>query len=203
MEKYANLTDEELILVAQSGNNKVIDYLMEKYKNFVRKKAHAMFLLGGETDDLIQEGMIGLFKAVRDYNPEKEASFFTFADLCISRQIYSAVQASKRQKHIPLNTYISLYSSRSDEGDERSSLLGGLHSAQNINPEEVVIAQENLDTMEEQLNNSLSNLEKDVLSLYLAGVRYGQIAELLSRTPKSIDNALQRIKVKLTSIMQK
>lgn len=201
MEKYQDIADEELIQLAHGGNNEVVDFLMEKYKNFVRKKAHAMFLLGGDTDDLIQEGMIGLFKAVRDYKLDKDASFLTFADLCISRQIYSAVQASKRKKHIPLNNYISLYSTINEDG-EQSSLLSSLRSSKNSNPEEVVIAQENLDNMEEQLNNHLSSLEKEILNLYLAGIRYSQIAELLHRTPKSVDNALQRIKIKLSSLLQ-
>lgn len=200
-EKYESLSDEELIRLHREGQQEVMDFIMEKYKNLVKKKARAMYLMGGDNDDLIQEGMIGLFKAVRDYNEEKEASFYSFAELCISRQIYSAVEASNRQKHIPLNNYISLYSQASGEGGEGAPLLELLQSIRDRNPEELVIDREDVSMIEEGLEKSLSKFEKKVFDLYAAGISYVQIAEILDKTPKSVDNAIQRIKNKLSSYL--
>lgn len=201
MDNYEKMTDEQLVLLAREGDNRVVDYIMEKYKNLVKKKAHAMYILGGDTDDLIQEGMIGLFKAVRDYREDKEASFLTFADLCVSRQIYNAVSASKRKKHIPLNTYISLYSDSSDEENESTALINNIYISNSLNPEDMIIDKENEVIIEETIDESLSSFEKEVLDLYIAGVAYSQIAAILERTPKSVDNAIQRIRTKLSPLL--
>lgn len=201
MNNYEKMTDEQLVQLAREGDNKVVDYIMEKYKNFVKNKAHAMYILGGDTDDLIQEGMIGLFKAVRDYREDKEASFLTFADLCISRQIYNAVSASKRKKHIPLNTYISLYSDISDDENENTTLINNIYMSNSLNPEDMIIDKENEGIIEETIDESLSSFEKEVLDLYIAGVAYSQIAAILERTPKSVDNAIQRIRAKLSPLL--
>jgi RNA polymerase sporulation-specific sigma factor len=172
---------------------------MEKYKNLVRKNAKSMYILGADNDDLIQEGMIGLFKAIRDYDSGRDASFYTFADLCISRQIYKAVQASNREKHTPLNTYISLYSKMTDEGNDGVSieLVNMLQSEVETNPEQLIIDQENVAHIESIIDKELSSFEKQVLDLYLTGMSYSQIAKVLSRDEKSTDNALQRLKAKL------
>lgn len=201
MDKYKEMSDEQLIKLAHEGNNQVVDYLMEKYKDFVRKKAREMYIIGGDNDDLIQEGMIGLFKAVRDYNSEKDASFFTFADLCISRQMYTAIHASNRKKHIPLNTYVSLYTGISEEDNESTVLINNVYSINDMNPEELFIDKENEGFIEEQLHENLSTFELEVADLYIAGVNYSQIAQILERTPKSVDNAIQRIRSKLSVIL--
>ena len=194
MTEYKKLTDEELIRRLRMGETGIIDYLMEKYKNLVRKEANAMYLLGGETDDLIQEGMIGLFKAIRDYREERETSFFHFAELCIARQIYSAIEASNRKKHVPLNTYVSFYSQTTEEG---KSLAETLLTDQMDDPVQLVIEQENFTAFWEQLREQLSALERQVLDAYLEGKNYRQIAEKLGKSPKTIDNALSRIKGKI------
>lgn len=198
-ERYDDLADEEIIIQIRQGDNPGVDYLMEKYKNLVRKKARALYLIGGDSDDLIQEGMIGLFKALRDYDSGRDASFLTFADLCVSRQMYTAVQASKRQKHIPLNTYVSLYGSAGTnrDGEEEESLVNVLSDVAGTNPEDVVIDRENVIQLEQTIERELSGFEKQVLDLYLTGMSYQQIAKVLGRDDKSTDNALQRIKTKL------
>lgn len=196
---YEGYSDEELIAMMKRGEPEIMDYLMEKYKNLVRRKARALYLIGGDGDDLIQEGMIGLFKAVRDYDSGRDASFFTFADLCISRQMYTAVQASGRQKHAPLNSYISLYghvASGSEQGEE-AQLLNLLSSKAELSPEEMMIDKENVKSLEQTIERELSTFEKQVLDLYLTGMSYVQIAKVLGRDGKSADNALQRIKGKL------
>ena len=189
MTEYKKLTDEELIRRLRMGETGIIDYLMEKYKNLVRKEANAMYLLGGETDDLIQEGMIGLF----------EASFFSFARLCVTRQLYSAIEASNRKKHSPLNSYISLYEREDGEG----SLIDMMESEHETNPEELLVSQEHAKSLEERLEKDLSELERRVLYLHLMGTDYKTIAKLLDRSPKTIDNALQRIKGKMQRILEK
>jgi RNA polymerase sporulation-specific sigma factor len=143
VDNYNEISDEQLIQLAHDGNNQVVDYLMEKYKDFVRKKAREMYIIGGDNDDLIQEGMIGLFKAVRDYKSKKDTLFLTFADLCISRQMYTAIHASKRKKHIPLNTYVSLYSGIPEEESESTVLINKVYSINDMNPEELFIDKEN------------------------------------------------------------
>lgn len=202
MEGYHSFTDEELINLQHQGNLEVTDYIMEKYKNLVRKKARAMYLIGGDNDDLIQEGMIGLFKAIRDFDAEKDVSFYSFAELCISRQIYSAIEASKRQKHIPLNTYISFYAEAPENDEEGLPLLDILQSITDKNPEDLIIDKENVSMIEYGLESSLSELEKKVFELYAAGISYVEIAEILDKSPKSIDNAIQRIKSKLSDVLK-
>ena len=195
MEQYSLLTDEELIDRLREGHEDIRDYLMEKHKNLVRKKARAMYLMGGDSDDLIQEGMIGLYKAIRDYDGSRGASFHTFAELCISRQLYSAVEASRRQKHQPLNFYVSIYDKENEDSANNQLAMGGL-SDWTRNPEELMIDQENLTSMEEEISRKLSRFEKEVLNLYLSGMNYSQIAETLGKGSKTTDNALQRIRKK-------
>ncbi|MDE6747615.1 MAG: RNA polymerase sporulation sigma factor SigH [Lachnospiraceae bacterium] len=199
-EEYQQYSDEELMMHLRDGEDGIIDFIMNKYKNLVRSKAKSMYILGADGDDLIQEGMIGLFKAIRDFDSGRDASFFTFADLCISRQMYTAVQASRRQKHIPLNTYISLYAtSRKDDdhNEEDMALVNILALKSDQSPEEMVIDKENVEQLEKIIEKELSGLEKQVLDLYLTGMSYAQIAKVLGRDEKSTDNALQRIKNKL------
>lgn len=199
METYEKMTDEQLIATLRKGESEIMDFIMEKYKYLVRKKAKAMFLLGGENDDLIQEGMIGLFKAVQDYDVDQEASFFSFARLCVTRQLYSAIEASNRKKHSPLNSYISLY----EREDGENSLIDTMESGHETNPEELLVSQERAKTLEERLEKELSELERRVLYLHLMGTDYKTIAKLLDRSPKTIDNALQRIKGKMQKILEK
>ena len=199
-EKYRDVSDEQLIAQLRDGQTEVMDYLMEKYKNLVRKRANALYLIGGETEDLIQEGMIGLFKAVQDYRLDKDATFYHFAELCINRQMYTAVEASQRKKHTPLNSYISL--NTGGEGEEGVYLETGEH-LRTLDPEALFISQENVRLLLKQANERLSRMERQVLSLYLEGMNYRQIAGFLSRDPKAIDNALQRIRGKLQKIRKK
>ncbi len=208
MEKdYEKYSDEELIVRLRDGEEAIIDYIMDKYKNLVRSKAKSMYILGADRDDLIQEGMIGLFKAVRDYDTGRDASFFTFADLCVSRQMYTAVQAAGRQKHAPLNTYISLYanSAERDGGGlgEEWELIESMISQTGKNPEELLIDKENVEFLEKEIEKELSSFEKQVFDLYLTGMKYSQIAKVLGRDDKSTDNALQRIKAKLKKAIGK
>ena len=196
MKQYDKIKDEELIFRFKQGETEILDYLMEKYKNMVRKKTRAMFLIGGDNDDLIQEGMIGLFKAVRDYQPEKEASFQTFARICVDRQIYNAIQNSNRQKHQPLNSYISL----SQEDGENEEHLPDMWVE---NPESIIIDQENVRDLEQEITCTLSPMENQVLDYYLDGNGYTEIAKIMGKTPKSIDNALQRIRGKIKEQLEK
>ena len=189
MKEYEHLTDEELIRRMHNGQKELEDYLIKKYKGMVLKKAHAMFLIGGEQEDLIQEGMIGLFKAFRDYRPDKNAAFSTFANLCVERQMYKAIEISGRQKHRPLNSYISL--------SEEDSPLKDTEDTLQQNPETIVISRENASAMLEEIKGALSPLENQVLDAYLGGADYIQIAERMGKSPKSIDNALQRIRNKI------
>ena len=194
---YEQLTDEQLIRNLRDGDKKIMDYIMEKYKNVVRKEAKAMYLIGGENDDLIQEGMIGLFKAIRDYREERETSFFHFAELCISRQIYHAIEAAGRKKHVPLNAYVSL--SGSDMDSETVPLEDSLNSPQD-NPEQMLIDQETVAAFLQDIHETLSPMENKVLDAYLDGWNYRQIARKMGKTEKSIDNALQRIKTKILKL---
>lgn len=196
---YGQCTDEELILRLRDGEENITDYIMDKYKNLVKNKAKSMYILGADSDDLIQEGMIGLFKAIRDYDSGRDASFFTFADLCISRQMYTAVQASRRQKHAPLNSYISLYShvASGNEQGEEAELVSILAAEAELSPEEMVIDRENVENVGRAIERELSTFEKQVLDLHLTGMGYIQIAKVLGKDEKSADNALQRIKGKL------
>ena len=188
MNRYDQYSEEELIFRLRQGETDISDYLMEKYKEFVRKKARTMFLIGGETDDLIQEGMIGLFKAIQNYQPDRDTSFRTFANLCIDRQLCSAVQYSNRQKHLPLNSYVSL----SDENESEH-----LEGSWSEDPETIMIDQESVRNLELEIAKALSPMENKVLNYYLRGYGYVKIAEIMGKTPKSIDNALQRIRGKV------
>ncbi len=200
--KYQNEADEILIERLRDGERDITDYIMNKYKNLVRSKAKSMYILGADNEDLIQEGMIGLFKAIRDYDPGRDASFFTFADLCISRQMYTAVQASNRKKHMPLNTYISLHSTLHEEesGREGDEFINFLESDTQKDPEQLLIDKENVLSLERKIEEELSSFEKQVLDLYLTGMTYTQIAKVLGRDEKSADNALQRIKSKIRKV---
>lgn len=194
---FEGMTDEELINCVRQGDKKAVDYLMDKYKNLVRQKARYLFLMGGDRDDLIQEGMIGLYKAIRDYAGGKEASFASFANLCIERQIYTAIKASNRQKNLPLNTYISLSDAEFVENDVKESIFGN----NQLNPEKLVIDKESISVLQYELVRHLSSFEKKVFELFIEGRRYTEIAEELQKTPKAIDNALQRIKSKLNQTL--
>ena len=197
--RYKDESDEQLIVRIHDGNESdIIDYIMNKYKNLVRKKAGSMYILGADRDDLIQEGMIGLFKAIRDYDIGRDANFLTFADLCVSRQMYSAIQASARKKHGPLNSYISIYAKREDsDTDAEFSLEDILESNPSFIPEEHLIEQENLKALEEAIDKELSPLEMQVLDLYVTGMSIKKISAVLGRDEKSTDNAMQRIRHKL------
>ncbi len=202
---YDSLSDKEIIERIRNGDQPAMDYLLEKYKYLVRNKAKALFLIGGDRDDLIQEGMIGLYKAIRDFQNDKDNSFFSFADLCISRQIYSAIKASNRKKNIPLNTYISLYTpayGENGDSEDKESLVDIIHQKNVSNPEELVIDKENSSMIEYELVRRLSKLEKQVLDLYMQDLKYVQIAEVLGKEPKTIDNALTRIKTKLNQVLK-
>lgn len=199
MAGYEQKTDEQLIRMLRKGDTAITDYIMEKYKNLVRKEANAMYLLGGENDDLIQEGMIGLFKAVQNYDLAQETSFYNFARLCITRQMYSAIEASKRKKHSPLNSYISLY----EKTGEKGPLIDTMEAAKENNPEELLVGREYVELLQNKLMENLSDLENRVLYLHLLGTDYKTIARLLDKSPKTIDNALQRIKSKMEKILAK
>ena len=203
MKKYKNIPDEQLIRRLREGERAIMDYIISKYKYLVIRAAKAIYLIGGENDDLIQEGMIGLFKAVRDFDTNQETSFYSFAELCISRQMYTAIKLSQRQKHMPLNSYVSLYDiKKSDYDDKQSPLIEQLEIETNSNPEELFLDKERMQMLVEQLNERLSDMERRVLHLHLQGEDYRSIAELLDKSPKSIDNALQRIRQKMRTILE-
>ncbi len=192
------MTDEQLVRKLRDGDSAIMDFLMEKYKNLVRREANAMYLIGGENEDLIQEGMIGLFKAVRDFDLDRETSFASFATLCIRRQMYTAIEAAARKKHGPLNSYVSL--DEQDDGD--TAMIDNMEAGGDSNPEELLIGQEYASIIEDQLKEKLSDLENRVLYLHLQGTDYKTIAKLLDKSPKTIDNALQRIKAKTSQILE-
>ncbi len=196
MDKY---TDEEIIENVRDGEHGGTEELFDRYKDVVRSIASSMFLIGGETEDLIQEGMIGLFKAVQEYDPGRDASFGTFARLCITRQIYSAVKASGRKKHIPLNSYISLYgqTKSKDESGDTVEVMDTLIASEDMNPEAVILSKEKSDELDRAIEKELSAFEKNVLELFLTGMSYSEIADVLGKNEKSTDNAIQRIRGKL------
>lgn len=202
MSNYEKISDEELIRRFRQGEEAVIDYLMEKYKYLVRRKVKTMYLLGGDSEDLIQEGMIGLYKAVRDFNPEQGTPFCGFADLCIMRQIYTAIEASQRKKHLPLNSYISLYATEEVEGERKSPLIDTICGEEENNPEQLVLQKEDIEWKERELEERLSELESRVLYLHLLGNDYQTIAGIMGKSPKTIDNAIQRIKAKAEAIVK-
>jgi len=204
MKQYETKTDEQLIIKLRQGETEIMDFIMMKYKSLVRKKARAMYLLGGENEDLIQEGMIGLIKATRDYDASQGTSFASFAELCVSRQMYTAIEASHRKKHLPLNSYISLYEEGEFSGEEkRLPLIDTIGSSVENNPEALYFGKEFTEVFVEQLKQQLSSLENHVLYLHLLGTDYRKIAELLEKDPKAIDNALQRCKNKAEKLLEK
>ena len=200
-DELVNMSDEEVVELARQGDDDAQEYLIGKYKNFVRAKARSYFLIGADKEDIIQEGMIGLYKAIRDYRPDKLSSFRAFAELCITRQIITAIKTATRQKHIPLNSYISLNKPIYDEDSDRT-LLDVISGTRVTDPEELVISQEDFDDIEAKMGEILSSLEWNVLMYYLEGKSYQDIAAGLDRHVKSIDNALQRVKRKLERYLQ-
>lgn len=199
---YEDLTDEQIVEYARHDDRCAEEYLINKYKNFVRAKARSYFLIGADREDIIQEGMIGLYKAIRDFKPDKLASFRAFAELCITRQIITAIKTATRQKHIPLNSYVSLNKPIYDEESDRT-LLDVLSGNKITDPEELVISREEFMDIEVKMGEFLSDLEREVLNAYLDGKSYQEIACELDRHVKSIDNALQRVKRKLERYIEK
>jgi RNA polymerase sporulation-specific sigma factor len=198
---YEDMPDEEVVCEAIAGSHHALEYLINKYKNFVKSKARSYFLIGADREDIIQEGMIGLYKAIRDFNPEKLSSFRAFAELCITRQIITAIKTATRQKHIPLNSYVSLNKPIYDEDSDRT-LLDIISGVKVSDPEELIISREEFEDIEGKMGEILSKLEWQVLMAYLGGKSYHEIAKELKRHVKSIDNALQRVKRKLEKYLE-
>ncbi|MBR5152691.1 MAG: RNA polymerase sporulation sigma factor SigH [Clostridia bacterium] len=194
---YDMLPDEQVVELSAEGDKLATEYILSKYKNLVRARAKDYFLVGADRDDLMQEGMIGLFKAIRDFDITKQASFRGFADVCVKRQILTAVKTATRQKHLPLNSYVSLNKPVYEDDTERT-LADILVEQESTDPEEMMLRRERAEAMETEMAEKLSALERTVLSLYLTGMDYREIAKTMNRPPKSIDNALQRIKRKLS-----
>lgn len=199
--KYFELSDEKIVEMSHAGDAGAEEYLLDKYKNFVRSKARSYFLVGADHEDIVQEGMIGLYKAIRDFRPDKLSSFRAFAELCITRQIITAIKTATRQKHIPLNNYVSLNKPLYDEESDRT-LLDIIIEGRISDPEELVINMENVGNIRTKISEVLSGLEQEVLYAYLDGKSYQEIAESLGRHVKSIDNALQRVKRKLEKYLE-
>lgn len=198
--RFLEMTDEEIALLAQQPDGAALEYLLNKYKNFVRSRARSYFLIGADHEDIVQEGMIGLYKAIRDFRTDKLASFRAFAELCVTRQIITAIKTATRHKHIPLNSYVSLNKPIYDEENDRT-LLDVISEEIQSNPEELLISQEDLTLIEGRIGEMLSPLEKQVLLRYLDGKSYQEISDELGRHVKSIDNALQRIKRKMQGFL--
>ena len=199
---FKEKSDEEIAVEAKKGNVKAQEYLINKYDSFIKTKAKSYFLIGADKEDIYQEGMIGLYKAIRDFNPDKLSTFKAFAELCVTRQIITAIKTATRQKHIPLNTYVSLNKPIYEEESERT-LLDVLSGFKITDPEELVISQEEKVRIEEEIEKVLSRLELEVLNSYLDGKSYQEIACDLDRHAKSIDNALQRVKRKLEKCLDR
>ncbi|NWN96056.1 MAG: RNA polymerase sporulation sigma factor SigH [Bacillus sp. (in: Bacteria)] len=199
--QFGNMDDEQLVEMVHKGDSEALDYLIHKYRQFVRAKARSYFLIGADREDIVQEGMIGLFKAIRDYKDDKSSSFKAFAELCITRQIITAIKTATRQKHIPLNSYVSLDKPVYDEESDRT-LMDMLTETKSLDPEELIINQEEFDHIEIKMAELLSDLEREVLALYLDGQSYQEISGELNRHVKSIDNALQRVKRKLEKYLE-
>ncbi|MFC3209912.1 MULTISPECIES: RNA polymerase sporulation sigma factor SigH [Planomicrobium] len=200
--RFMEMTDEELVSLVHDGNTEALDFLINKFRHFVRMKARSYFLIGADKEDIIQEGMIGLYKAIRDFRSDKLSSFRAFAELCIIRQIITAIKTATRQKHIPLNSYVSLDKPIYDEESDRT-LMDVLTDNGVDDPQQLMINNEEFMYMEEKMGEVLSELEREVLALYLDGQTYQEISEKLERHVKSIDNALQRVKRKLERHLQK
>lgn len=197
MQDYEKYTDEELIVRIRDGENEISDYIITKYKYLVRGKVKSMYLLGGDMEDLIQEGMIGLYKAIRDYDAGRDASFFTFADICVSRQVFSAIEKDSRKKHGPLNTSISLDVKTGDGESGESVLASVISSVTDRNPEEIILSNELVERVYDFIRNQLTGVERQVIELYITGLKISEIAKVLSRDEKSTDNALWRAKNKI------
>ncbi len=203
MKNYDAETDEALVDAIVAGDSDAMDFLMNKYKNLVRSRARTLFLVGADKEDLIQEGMIGLYKAIRDFNTERQVSFRSFAELCITRQMYSAIKGSNTQKNQPLNNYISIDSMDVSEDRENPlEQLLGINFEKNKNPEQLVLDKEAADVLSYTLVGHLSEMEKQVLQFYMKDMNYSQIAAALGKEPKAVDNALQRIKKKLSQVLK-
>ena len=200
IQRFLPMADEEVVVLAQQGDGQALAYLLNKYKNFVRSKARSYFLIGADHEDIVQEGMIGLYKAIRDFQPDRLASFRSFAELCVKRQIITAIKAATRQKHVPLNSYVSLNKPLYDEESDRTLL--DVIEGRVTNPEDLYISQEDLARIQNQITEILSDLERQVLDAFMDGKSYQEIAELLGRHVKSIDNALQRVKRKLFKFLE-
>ncbi len=194
---YKEYSDELLVDMARHGDEKAEDFLLKKYKDFVRSKARAYFLVGGDSDDLIQEGMIGLYNAISHYDESKASSFMTYAAICINNKLLSAVSADNRKKNEPLNGYVSLYSVITDDAGEEASLSDVLPDTDNVNPENIILNEEQEKLARKRLLGKLSRLEKEILSYYLEGMSYSEIATIIGKTEKSVDNAIQRIRSKM------
>ena len=200
-ERFSGYSDEEIVQLCHDGDTMAEEFLLNKYKNFVRSKARSYFLIGADHEDIVQEGMIGLYKAIRDYRPDKLSSFRAFAELCITRQIITAIKTATRQKHIPLNNYVSLNKPLYDEESDRT-LRDVIIEGRTSDPEEMIINMENVGNIRAKISEVLSGLEQEVLNAYLDGRSYQEIAESLGRHVKSIDNALQRVKRKLEKYLE-
>ncbi|MGL5616159.1 MAG: RNA polymerase sporulation sigma factor SigH [Sarcina sp.] len=200
--KFSDKTEEEIVMEAKIGNSLAQEFIINKYEAFIKGKARSYFLIGADKEDIYQEGMIGLYKAIRDFKNEKETSFKAFAELCITRQIITAIKTATRQKHIPLNTYVSLNKPIYEDESERT-LLDVIVGLKITNPEEVIISKEEVANIELEMSKVLSELELEVLNSYLDGKSYQEIAVDLDREAKSIDNALQRVKRKLEKSFSK
>lgn len=200
MTDYSSYTDEELVDSFKAGDMDAQDYLLDKYKNLVKAKEHTYFISGAGEEDIIQEGMIGLFKAIRDYSPEKNCSFKSFAEICVTRQIITAVKSSTRQKHMPMTNYVSLDKSVFDEGNEKP-VIESLQTDVDNDPQVVLLKREDRADMAKLMDKCLSSFEKNVLELYLDGMSYDEIAEKTGKSYKSVDNGLQRVKKKLIGSM--
>jgi len=196
-----NLADEDIVEFVHKGDSRALEHLINKYKNFVRAKARTYFLIGADREDIVQEGMIGLYKAIRDYQEDKLSSFKAFAELCVTRQIITAIKTATRQKHIPLNSYVSLDKPIYDEESDRT-LLDVISGAKALDPEELILNREKFGDMELKMSELLSDLEQKVLTRYLDGQSYQEISKELNRHVKSIDNALQRVKRKLERYLE-
>ena len=199
---YKDMSDEDLITEIKSGDKSALEFLIGKYKELVNMKVSKFFMIGAEKEDIVQEGLIGLFKAIKSYNPEKQNSFKTFANLCIERQLITAIKSSNRQKHMPLNSYLSLNTTAYEE-DEDSSLIDVFNAHQMEDPLETITKKEYYKTVETAIDKSLSDFEKQVLNRYMQGESYIQIAEKLDAPVKSIDNAIQRIRKKAIKNIEK
>lgn len=203
IDRYSDYSDEELIEKYRQGEKEIIDYLMAKYKNLVRSKTKSLFILGGDSEDLLQEGMIGLLQAVTDYDFGRDASFITFAELCVARKIYSAIKASNDKKHSFLNNYVSVFNNAEENQEGEAIVTQQLSSGFDTNPENVVLTNELWDALKKAIEEELTELERENFELYLTGMGSGEIARVLGRSPKETDNSIQRAKNKLRKIVDK